>query len=246
MAEIIKKNDFVELDFSGRVKNAEIFDTNIKEEAKKIGLEIESRPLIICIGQNMILPAIDEFLDGKEVGKFTLELSPEKAFGPRNKEYLKTMPVKIFHEKQVLPKPGMVFQFDNLLGRISAVSGGRVIVDFNNPLAGKDVVYELNAKKKIEDIKEKAEVLINFYFKQKLDFEIVDKKLLITIDKKFEQAIEYFKPKFKEILDLDLEVKESEIKEEAKEEIKPEETVEKSEEKAEETAIQPPTDNNLN
>jgi len=234
MADTIKKNDFIELDFTGRVKNSEIFDTNIKEEAKKIGLEIESRPLIICIGQNMILPAIDEFLDGKEIGKYILELSPEKAFGPRNREYLKTMPVKIFHEKQILPKPGMVFQFDNLLGRISAVSGGRVIVDFNNPLAGKDIVYELNAKKKIQDTKEKAEVLINFYFKQKLDFEIVDKKLIIKAEKKFEQAIDYLNPKFKEILDLDLELKELEAKkEEIKEEIKPEET-----------AIQPPTDNN--
>jgi len=235
MADIIKKNDFIELDFTGRVKNAEIFDTNLKEEAKKIGLEIESRPLVICIGQNMVLPAIDEFLEGKEIGKYTLELSPEKAFGPRNRDYLKTMPVKIFHEKQILPKPGMVFQFDNLLGRISAVSGGRVIVDFNNPLAGKDVVYELNAKKKISDIKEKAEVLINFYLRQKLDFEIQDKKIIIKTEKKFAQIIDFFKPKFKEILDLELEVKESETKEE----IKPEET-------AEENLLNPPTDNNLN
>jgi len=238
MADIIKKNDFIELDFSGRVKNGEIFDTNLKEEAKKIGLEIETRPLIICIGQNMILPAIDELLDGKEIGKYTLELSPEKAFGPRNKEYLKTMPVKIFHEKQILPKPGMVFQFDNLLGKISAVSGGRVIVDFNNPLAGKDVVYELNAKKKIQDIKEKAEVLINFYLRQKLNFEIQDKKLFIKTEKKFSQIIDFFKPKFKEILDLELEVKELETKElEVKEETKTPESEEKAEEKVKENTI---------
>ncbi|MFH1711343.1 MAG: peptidylprolyl isomerase [Nanoarchaeota archaeon] len=228
MADIIKKNDFIELDFTGRVKNSEIFDTNISEEAKKIGLEIETRPLIICVGQNMILPAIDEFLEGKELGKYTLELPPEKAFGLRNTEYLKTMPIKIFHEKKIVPQPGMVFQFDNLIGRVSAVSGGRVIVDFNNPLAGKEVVYDLNTKKKIQDTKEKAEVLINFYLKQKLDFEIQDKKLLIKAEKKFSQIIDIFKPKFKEILDLDIEVKELEKEKETKPEEKPQETKEKA------------------
>ncbi|MBU3913016.1 MAG: peptidylprolyl isomerase [Nanoarchaeota archaeon] len=208
MADKINKNDFIELDFTGRVKNGEIFDTNIPEEAKKIGLEIESRPLIICIGQNMILPSIDEFLEGKEIGKYTLELAPEKAFGSRSREYIQTMPTKIFHEKQIVPQSGMVFQFDNLMGRISAVSGGRVIVDFNNPLAGKEVVYEINAKRIVSDIKEKAETLINLYFRQKLEFEIQEKTITIRAPKQFSQLIDFFKPKFKETLNLELEFKE--------------------------------------
>ncbi len=217
MAEHIKKNDFIELEFTGRVKNGNIFDTNIKEEAKKIGLEIETRPLIICIGQNMILPAIDEFLKGKELGKYTLEPAPEKAFGARSPAMIKTMPSRIFHEKQIIPRQGMVFQFDTMLGRISAVSGGRVIVDFNNPLAGKDVVYELNAKRIVSELNEKAGVLIQTFFGRKLEFEISENKLKIKIEKKFTPLIEFFKPKFKEILNLDLESEEIKGEEEKKE-----------------------------
>jgi FKBP-type peptidyl-prolyl cis-trans isomerase SlyD len=161
---MLQKNDFVELEFIGRVKGGEIFDTNLKEEAKKINLEIETRPLVICLGQNMILQAIDEFLTGKEAGKYSLELEPEKAFGTRSRELIKTMPLKIFLEKEVMPKPGMVFNFDNMLGKVSAVSGGRVIVDFNHPLSNKTVIYDLDVKRKVEGNKEKASCLLEFFF----------------------------------------------------------------------------------
>lgn len=224
MAEKIQKNDFIELGFIGKTKEGNMFDTNIKEEAKKIGLEIEERPLIICIGQNMILPAIDEFLTDKELGNYILELTPEKAFGVRNRQMIKTMPIKIFHEKQVMPQPGMVFQFDTLLGRVSAVSGGRVIVDFNNPLAGKEVVYELNAKRIISEMKEKIETLELFFFRKKLDFTIENNNLKIKSEKNFIPLINFFKDKFKEILNLDMEAEEIADKPEAKQE-KPQETI---------------------
>ena len=224
---MLQKNDFVELEYIGKVKDGNIFDTNIKEEAKKIQLEIETRPLIICLGQNFILQAIDEFLIGKEIGKYTLELSPEKAFGLRNTKLIKTMPIKIFLEKQVYPQPGMMFEFDNVIGRISAVSGGRVIVDFNHPLSNKTVVYELNIKKLITDEKEKVEALQIFFFRRKFDFDISksgdfddaqkskegkkishikDKKLIIKSEAKLKPFFDLFKDKFKEILNLELEI----------------------------------------
>lgn len=205
---MINKKDFIELEYIGKVKDGEVFDTNIKEEAKKINLDIKVRPLIICLGQNQILPAIDEFLVGKEEGRYTLELTPEKAFGIRNRDLIKTLPVKVFIEKQIMPQQGMIFQFDNLLGKITAVSGGRVIVDFNNPLAGKVVVYELNVKKKITDEREKINSFQDYFFGKRFEFNLQDKKLIIKAEKKFKQLIEMFKDKFKEALDLELEAAE--------------------------------------
>lgn len=210
----ISKNDFIELEFTGKTREGNIFDTNINEEAKKIGIEIESRPIVICIGQGMILPAIDEFLEGKELGKYSLDLAPERAFGNRDKNLIKTIPLKVFLEKNINPEPGMVFQFDAVLGRVSAVSGGRVIVDFNNPLAGKEVIYELNAKRIIEDVNEKVNTLMSFFFGKKLDFTIENNKLKVKVEKKFSPLITFFKEKFKDILNLELEIEE--IKEEEK------------------------------
>jgi len=222
-----KKNDFIEIEFTGKVKNGEIFDTNLKDEAKKINLEIETRPLIICLGQNMILPAIDEFLIEKEIGKYSLELESEKAFGIRNRSLIKTMPIKIFLEKKVYPEPGMMFEFDNVIGKVSAVSGGRVIVDFNHPLSNKTVVYDLNAKRIVEDEKEKTESLMRFMFRRKFDFDIKDRKLIIKSEAKMKPFFELFRDKFKEILNLDLEVLEETKKTEEKKE-----TLEKTAEKS--------------
>ena len=234
---MLQKNDFIELDFIGRVKGGEIFDTNIPEEAKKINLEIETKPLVICLGQNMILPAIDEFLIGKEIGKYSLELGPEKAFGLRNRELIKTMSIKVFLEKEIMPQPGMMFNFDNIIGKISAVSGGRVIVDFNHPLSNKTVIYELNIKKKIEDKKEKIESLMLFFFQKKFDFkiskssdfddaqkskegkkisDIEEKKILVKAEAKLKPLFDMFRPKFKEIFNLELEIEEATEKAETK------------------------------
>ncbi|MBU1136257.1 MAG: peptidylprolyl isomerase [Nanoarchaeota archaeon] len=204
----LKKKDFIEIKYTGKVKDGDIFDTNIEEDAKKINLDIKTRPLIICIGENMILPAIDEFLEGKEIGeKYTLELSPEKAFGSRKREMIKIIPSSKFKEQNMPPHPGMVFQFDNLIGKITAVSGGRVIVDFNNPIAGKDVVYDIKIEKLITEQNEKVKALMQIFFRKDFQFKIETKKLVIEAEKGFEKFIEIFKPKFKEILDLDLEIK---------------------------------------
>lgn len=207
---MLNKNDFVEIEYTGKIKNTnEIFDTNVKEEAKKINLDIKAKPLIICIGQNMILQSIDDFLVGKETGKYNLDLKPEQAFGARNRKLIKIMPVGVFKKHDMIPQQGMMFSFDNLIGKISAVSGGRVIVDFNNPLAGKEVFYELNVKRIINDIKEKVKTLISSFFRTELEFEINEKKLIIKADKNLKTFVDFFKPKFKEILDLDLEASES-------------------------------------
>jgi hypothetical protein len=40
------------------------------------------------------------------------------------------------------------------MGTISSVSGGRVIVNFNHPLSGKEVVYEVKVHQIIKDHKE--------------------------------------------------------------------------------------------
>jgi len=217
---MLNKNDFIEIEFTGKVKDGEIFDTNLEEQAKKLGINVKTRPLVICIGQNMILPAIDNFLIGKAQGKYVLELAPEKAFGSRTRELIKIMPISVFLKHKINPQAGMVFSFDNMMGKISAVSGGRVIVDFNNPLAGKEVVYELNIKRKVTDEKEKAKSLMLALFGRELDFTVSNKKLVIEATNEMKKFIELFKGKFKEILSLDLEVKEIEENRENKESTK--------------------------
>jgi len=216
----VKKNDFVEIEFTGRANN-EIFDTTNKEEAKTLGIDVEIKPLIVSVGNQMILKGFDEYLDGKELNKkYTLHLTSEKAFGKRNPQLLRTIPIRVFHEKQTNPVPGMSFQLDDHVAKILSVSGGRVIADFNNPLAGKDLDYEFTIKRLVEDNSEKVNALQDFFFKTRLEFEIKDKKVIFK-KPEIKPFLDIFKQKFKDMTGLDFETEEAKPKEdkEKKEEV---------------------------
>lgn len=213
----LKKNDFIEIEFTGKANN-EIFDTTNKEEAKTLGIEADVKPLVVSIGNQMLLKGLDDYLEGKEINKkYTLHLTSEKAFGKRNPQLIRTIPIRVFHEKQTNPVPGMTFQFDNNIAKILSVSGGRVIADFNNPLAGKDLDYEFTVKRLVEDNSEKVNSLQDFFFKTRLEFEIKDKKVIFK-KPEIKPFLDVFKQKFKDMTGLDFEVEEKpkEVKEKAK------------------------------
>jgi len=218
----LKEKDFIEIEFTGRVRNGEVFDSNVKEELEKMhgghNHEINAEPFIFCLGQNMFLKSIDEFLIGKpdKEAEYNIDLEPENAFGKRNTQLVQKIPLKVFHEKNVRPVPGTVLNFDGRAGKILTVSGGRVMVDFNHSLAGKPISYAIKILRKVTDQKEKIDAVNKFFFGKKLDFEVKDKNLTIKVEKQFVPLGNLFKDKYKEILDLDLEAKESETESEKK------------------------------
>jgi peptidylprolyl isomerase len=220
MAEKIAKRDFIEIYFTARdLASGNVFDTNIKEEADKAGLKIKIEPLIISAGENMVIEGFDESLIGKELGtEYKVKISPEKAFGPRKKELVRLLPIKLFLEKKVYPRAGDVYALDSSLVKITSVSGGRVLADFNNPLAGKELEYTFKAVSKITDDKRKVEAIIKSYTGMNLDFKIEpENKKIIFHDLKLMQVVNMLKDKIKLLVGYDSEILETKEK---KEEIK--------------------------
>ncbi|MFA5071511.1 MAG: peptidylprolyl isomerase [Candidatus Pacearchaeota archaeon] len=203
-----QKKDFIEIEFTGKVKDGGIFDSNIKEDLEKLNPDAKPKPFVFCLGEGMFLKGVDEFLVGKEIGEYNIELSPEKAFGQRVPSFVQMIPMKIFQSQNVRPYPGAVFNFDGRIAKILSVSGGRVTADFNHPLAGKDIIYEVKVLRKIENLDEKLKSFNDFIFRRELKFSVEGKKLIIEVEKELAKFVEMFKDKFKEIFDLDLEVKE--------------------------------------
>ena len=214
--EKTQKKDFIELEFIGRTKDGEIFDTNISEEAKKIGLEIENKPFIVCVGQKMVIEGLDSALDNKEINKkYLIELQPKEAFGERNPSLIKLMPIKIFKEKQMNVYLGLTLSFDNTIAKVISVSGGRVLVDFNNPVAGKIIVYEFTIKRKVENVNEKINAIIDYFLRNKFEFEIKNdgnKKIIIKCEKVFEPLIQILNSQFKDILGMEMVVENNPVK----------------------------------
>ncbi len=210
---MIKKNDFVEVDFIAKIKETgKVFDTTLLEEAKKAALpakEGELKPLKICVGQGMVITGFDNALEGKETGKnYTIELKPKEAFGERNAKLIKVIPIRVFTEKEIIPISGMMLTLDGILARIASVSGGRVVVDFNNPLAGKVIEYNFSVKRQITRTEEKLAVLADFYLGEKPGIKVDEKNETAEVEiKSMLTKHDTFIKKAKEILNISVKIK---------------------------------------
>ena len=117
------------------------------------------------------------------------------------------IPTKHFHEQKINPERGMQLSLDGQLVKILSSDKGRTLVDFNNPLAGKEVTYTYKINKIITDQKEKINALQEFLFRRIFEFEVKNNKVIFKIEKQFKPFVEMFTPKFKEILGLELDSK---------------------------------------
>lgn len=206
--EKTKKNDFIELSFTGKVKNGEVFDTNIPEEAKKIGLEINSGPFILCVGQEMVIKGLDKELENKELKKeYSVELLPKDAFQERKSSLVKLIPLNVFTQQKISPRPGMTFALDNMLVKVVSVSGGRVLADFNNPLSGKIISYKFTIKRKVDDINEKIKSVLDYFIRKDIKFNIKEKKVILELEENFSPLLGIINNKFSKILGFDFSVK---------------------------------------
>jgi FKBP-type peptidyl-prolyl cis-trans isomerase 2 len=164
----IKEKDFIAVTYTGRLKdNNKIFDTNNLELAKKEKLfnpKHSYDPEVICVSQSDVVKGLDESFIGKEVNQdYTVEITPEKGFGKRDAKLFQLISAKVFKDQQIRPVPGLPVTINNMPGTVKTVSGGRILVDFNHPLSGKTILYEVKIKKIVTDIKEKAEGYLKLF-----------------------------------------------------------------------------------
>lgn len=196
----IKDGDFVRVNFTGKIKETdEVFDTTYDEIAQEAEIFDENKtykPIPIVVGGNHLLPAIEEEIVGLEAGdRKTVEVDSDNGFGPRDPKAIQLIPMKEFKKQGMTPYPGMRISAEGGEGRILTVNGGRVKVDFNHPLAGKDLVYDVEVTEIIEDNDEKIKSMIELHYSnpnvdiEKTEIEIEDGIVNIQLDEmaKFDQ-----------------------------------------------------------
>ncbi len=204
-----KEKDFVEIDYVGKIKeSSQIFDLTDKDLAKKENIYNEHSkygPKVICLGEKQIIPKLDSFLIGKDIGKsYTLELKSEEAFGKKDSSLIKIIPSSVLTKQRIQPFPGLQINASGLFGTVRSVAGGRVTVDFNHPLAGKNLVYELKLNKIVTNDDEKLKALVeNMLDLTSEDYEVKKENNKVTIKLKHKlpsKAKEDFKKKTKELI----------------------------------------------
>jgi peptidylprolyl isomerase len=163
----LQKGDFILINYTAKVKETnEVFDTTIEETSKKEHLHKEGEMYeskLVVIGEGWVLKALDESLTTMKPNKLqSVEIPPDKAFGPRDPEKVKRVPLKQLLAKDVHnPAIGMRIDYNGKMATIRSIGAGRVLLDFNPPLAGKTLIYEVTVDKKLETNEQKISALIH-------------------------------------------------------------------------------------
>ena len=165
----MKEKAVILVEFTGKEKTSgKIFDTTNEKIAKENGIYKENalfQPVPVIVGNKDVLQGMDEALLEMKVGEEKIVLlKPEKAFGERKKELITVIPVKEFTKRKINPFPGLIVDLNNTYGKVQTVSSGRVRVDMNSELAGKEVEYTIKITKEITNTEEKAQILTNKFF----------------------------------------------------------------------------------
>ncbi len=133
----VKSGDKVKVHYHGKLTSGETFDSSAGRE-----------PLEFEVGSGMVIKGFDEGVTGMAVGdKKTINIPFNEAYGPRNPEMVIDMPKERFPEDMevevgmpLVMSDGQGQQFQVTIVEIKETS---VVLDANHPLAGKDLVFDL-------------------------------------------------------------------------------------------------------
>ncbi|MEM0505305.1 MAG: FKBP-type peptidyl-prolyl cis-trans isomerase [Sulfolobales archaeon] len=166
----LSKNDMVLVDYVVRVKESgDVIEVTDAEKAKEFKVFDPSKsyePLLVIIGEGRVIKGFEEALENSEVGvNVEVDIPPDKGYGERDPNRVKTLSLRDFARAGIRPEVGKVVEVGGQLGTVRNVSGGRVVVDFNHPLAGKTLTYSFRIIKKLDDMVEKVKYLVKRYVK---------------------------------------------------------------------------------
>ncbi len=136
-----KMNDTVIVHYTGSFTDGEVFDSSI-----------DCEPLEFNIGQGMVIPGFENGIIGMQAGDSKkITIPAEDAYGPHREDLLTTI------ERSQIPASidlqiGMILQMRSPDGGTTNVSirdinQESVILDLNHPMAGKELIFEVNLVK---------------------------------------------------------------------------------------------------
>ena len=133
----VKSGDTVKVHYQGRLTDGTTFDSSQGRD-----------PLEFKVGSGMVIKGFDNGVMGMQVGdKKTIEIPVDDAYGPEDPQMIMEFPIDRFPE-DMKPEPGMQLNMSNGSGQnfpvvITEVKGDIVILDANHPLAGEDLIFDL-------------------------------------------------------------------------------------------------------
>lgn len=127
----------VSLNFALKLSDGQVIDSNLDDD-----------PVEFNLGDGRLLEGFEEALAGMSAGDCaTIEMAAKDAFGPRNEDNVQVFDRDAFPEDTEL-EMGSMFSFADAAGGevpgvVIELTEENIRVDFNHPLAGKDLLFEV-------------------------------------------------------------------------------------------------------
>ena len=136
----VKEGDYVTITYEGTLASGEVFESAPEES-----------PFEFTLGQQCVFPSFESGIIGMAPGETrTIKVGPEEAYGTRREDLIHILNRSAFGDKTE-PQPGMIVgmtmekdgQEHQVPAMIMAVDGDQITVDYNHPLAGQELLYQI-------------------------------------------------------------------------------------------------------
>lgn len=133
----VQNGDKIRVHYHGKLRNGETFDSSNGRE-----------PLEFTVGSGQVIKGFDEGVKGMTVGeKKTVEIPVGEAYGEKQQEMMIEFPKEQF-PADMNPEVGMQLMMSNGSGQqfpvtVAEVKESSVVLDANHPLAGQDLIFDL-------------------------------------------------------------------------------------------------------
>ena len=132
-----KDGDTVKVHYTGRLDDGTVFDSSVGEE-----------PLEFTIGENDVIPGFEEGVVGMSVGDTkTITINSDDAYGPHRSDLVMEVARDQLPD-DIKPEVGQLLEFRQPDGVVlplvlTELSDDVVTLDANHPLAGKELIFDI-------------------------------------------------------------------------------------------------------
>ncbi|MBO2545224.1 MULTISPECIES: peptidylprolyl isomerase [unclassified Salegentibacter] len=134
----VKANDTVKVHYTGKLADGQVFDSSVER----------GEPIEFTMGQGQLIPGFEKgLIDMKVNEKKTINIPKEEAYGEPREELVQEVQKSQLPE-EIKPEVGMGLVSKSPDGQemnlvVKDVKEETIVVDGNHPLAGKDLVFDL-------------------------------------------------------------------------------------------------------